>query len=88
MFSKCKLLSFLPDISKWEISSGLYFYHMFEKCSSLVSMPNIRKWNCKKDFMFNNMFKGCISLSYIPKISSPYFNLFGKKSHNLINILI
>ena len=56
MFSCCKSLISLPDISKWKflnlesIGQGKDWYEngVFSGCSSLKSLPDISKWNISK----------------------------------------
>ena len=43
MFSGCKSLLSLPDISKWNTNKVTNMSNMFENCSSLSSLPNISK---------------------------------------------
>ena len=43
MFSGCKSLSSLPDISKWNINNVKNMSFMFEGCKSLSSLPDISK---------------------------------------------
>ena len=45
MFSNCKSLSTLPNISKWSIYNVTNMTGMFSECSSLLSLPDISKWN-------------------------------------------
>ena len=65
MFEKCKLLSSLPDISKWNSLEIFDMRYLFSNCISLVFIPNISKWNipinARRDYMYQN----CLSLSYI-----------------------
>ena len=41
MFSECKLLISLPDISKWNTNNVINMDYIFNKCKSLISLPNI-----------------------------------------------
>ena len=60
MFSGCKSLSSLPDISKWNTNNVTDMREMFSGCKSLSSLPEISKWNTKNVknmsymFYFNN----------------------------------
>jgi surface protein len=45
MFNGCKLLKFIPDISKWDISKVTDISGMFSACESLLSLPDISIWN-------------------------------------------
>ena len=47
IFSYCKSLSFLPDISKWNTNKIKYMSFMFSNCHSLLSIPS----------KFNQLFK-------------------------------
>ena len=39
MFSQCKSLFSLPDISKWDIKNVYYMNDMFYNCNLLKSFP-------------------------------------------------
>ena len=41
LFSNCKSLISLPDLSKWDTSNVDNMRHMFEKCMSLKSLPDM-----------------------------------------------
>ena len=43
MFNKCRSLSSLPDISKWNTNNIINMSYMFCGCSSLSSLPDISK---------------------------------------------
>jgi len=45
MFSGCSSLSYLPDISKWNINNIKKIKCLFEGCLSLSSFPDISKWD-------------------------------------------
>ena len=45
MFSYCKTLSSLPDISKWNTSNVNGMSGLFDGCEALSSLPDISKWN-------------------------------------------
>ena len=45
MFSGCKSLLSLPNISKWNTSNVTNMSCLFDKCNSLSSLPDISKWN-------------------------------------------
>ena len=49
MFSNCKSLSFLSDISKWDTKNVIDMSYMFNNCESLSSLPNISKWDTKSN---------------------------------------
>ena len=39
MFSGCKLLNLLPDISKWNTSNVKDMSYMFDECLSSINIP-------------------------------------------------
>ena len=43
MFSYCKSLNSLPDISKWDTNKVTNMSNMFYNCESLKSLPDFRK---------------------------------------------
>ena len=45
MFSGCKSLISLPDLSKWNTSNVNAMNLMFDGCNSLISLPDLSKWN-------------------------------------------
>ena len=45
MFDKCKSLSSLSDISKWNTNDVTDISDMFRECDKLSSLPDISKWN-------------------------------------------
>ena len=45
IFSGCKLLLSLPDISKWNTNKVAYMSGIFSGCKLLSSLPDISKWN-------------------------------------------
>ena len=55
MFNNCKSLSYLPDISKWNISKVKNMIGMFNCCESLSFLPDISKWNTKNVYEINGM---------------------------------
>ena len=79
MFSRCKFLSGLPDISKWNVSNVKNIADMFSFCESLASIPDISKWDVSFSFA-PNMFLHCTTLSFIPIE-------FQKKLYNVKNII-
>ena len=56
MFSGCKLLLSLPDISKWNINNVTNMSYMLDGCSSLSSLPDISKWNTNNVINMSYMF--------------------------------
>jgi surface protein len=69
MFSDCKSLFFLPNISKWNIDSVVNMDYMFYNCESLSYLPDLKKWNINKEADINSMFKNCYSLLTVIKIN-------------------
>ena len=65
MFSHCKSLSILPDLSKWNLKSLESAYDMFTYCTSLTSFPNL---NFKKNVA--NQVTESINLLNPPKINN------------------
>ena len=61
MFSECKLLSKLPDLSKWDTSKVSNFSYMFNECESLTYLPDISIWDNSESSRYINR---CISLSF------------------------
>ena len=59
LFSGCSSLSYLPDISKWNLTDVKNINAMFSECSSLISLPDISNW-----FNFNR------DIDYIPKLNN------------------
>ena len=70
MFSGCKSLILLPDISKWKTNKVINMSNMFRLCESLISLPDISKWNTSKSIDMNSLFEGCKSLISLPDISN------------------
>ncbi len=74
MFSQCKSLSILPDISKWDTSQVSDMSYAFYKCYSISFLPDISNWNINKVTNINHFFSDCYSLSYLPDISKGKFS--------------
>ena len=66
MFSECKTLINIEDISNWKTDNILNFEGMFIGCSSLEPFPDISKWNTSNVTSMSNMFSLC---KCIPDIS-------------------
>ena len=45
MFSYCRSLTYIPDISKWDTSNLENKDYMFEGCNKLVNIPKIERKN-------------------------------------------
>ncbi len=69
MFSGCKSLNSLPDITKWNTINVKDMSFMFSWCISLNSLPNISNWNTNNVTNMSGMFWGCKSLISLPDIS-------------------
>ena len=69
LFSKCKNLDYLPDISKWDTSNVEKMRGLCNECRRIRHLPNLSFWNMKKvkemDFMFNE----CGNLYSLPDIN-------------------
>jgi surface protein len=61
MFYKCKSLTSIPDISRWDIENVTSMSYMFCECSSLSSLPDISKWYVKDFFDYRNSCYECSS---------------------------
>ena len=44
LFSGCKLLKSLPDISKWEKNNIINMDELFKDCQNLINIPDISIW--------------------------------------------
>ena len=77
MFSDCKSLSSLPDISKWNTNNVKDMSYMFKDCSALSSLPDISNWNNYEKYK-ENIFEGCNKSLKIPSKSQQksFFNYF------------
>ena len=69
MFTLCKSLSSLPDISKWNTSNVTNMSWMFCCCNSLSSLPDISKWNTSNVTDMYWMFSDYINSLNIPSKS-------------------
>ena len=72
MFSGCKSLISIPDLSKWNTNNVKYMYRMFYECSSLISLPDLSKWNTNNVTRMEHMFYGCFNILIIPSISNSF----------------
>ena len=64
LFSHCKKLSTLSDISKWNTKNAHDMSFMFYSCESLSSLPDISNWNINNNINGSNMLSNCPSLSF------------------------
>ena len=58
MFSECKTLISLPDISNWNTENVTDMSNMFNECSSLITLSDISKWNTENVTNMSSMFSG------------------------------
>ena len=84
IFSKCRLLKELPDISNWNTSNVHNMSNMFYECKSLKELPDISKWDTNNINDMSFMFYGCSSLKELPDIS----NWKTSKVINMSNIFL
>jgi len=70
IFSNCKSLISLPDISSWDTSKVIDMNKIFYNCKSLSSIPDISKWDTSNVIYMDKMFYNCLSLSLLPDISN------------------
>ena len=69
MFSGCRSLESLSDISKWETKNVINMSGMFSSCISLEFLPDISKWDTKNVTNMSGMFFNCSSLKTLSDIS-------------------
>ena len=69
MFSGSTSLSFLPDISKWNIKNVVNMNSMFNHCESIKNISDISKWDTKNVTNMSSMFYHCKSLTSLLDIS-------------------
>ena len=69
MFSYCKSIIVISNLSKINISKITNINHLFAGCSSLISLPDISKWDTSNIINISCMFQGCKSLISLPDIS-------------------
>ena len=69
MFSGCKSLVSLPNISKWDISKVTSLKEIFSGCESISLLDNISKWNTSNVTDMSALFWNCLSLKSLPNIS-------------------
>ena len=85
MFSGCKSLSSLPNISVWDSSNFQQFYSIFSGCESLTTLPDLDKWPFS-DHKYFGMYYGCLSLSFIPQKKS-YGDSLYKQEFDFVNCI-
>ena len=69
MFSNCKYLSSLPDLSKWNTMNITNMKYLFNNCGSLSYFSGISKWNTNNVIDMSFMFNECKQLTSLPDIS-------------------
>ena len=69
MFSLCKSLEYLSDISNWNTSNVTNMKHMFSDCWILRCLPDISKWNIANVTNISSLFDKCEQLESLPDIS-------------------
>ena len=70
MFSDCKSLQSLTDISNWNTINVTDMSYMFYNCESLTSLSDIDNWNTNNVTNMRSMFYNCNSLTSLPDISN------------------
>ena len=70
LFENCKLLSKLPEISKWDISNVKNTHALFRGCINLSQLPDISKWKTSNVTNMRNLFRKCRLLKSLPDISN------------------
>ena len=68
LFSGCKSLTSLPDISNLKTENVTDMNSMFKGCYSLISLPDISKWDTRYVTNMSGMFNECFSLTSLPDI--------------------
>ena len=69
MFTDCKSISSLPDISNWNTSNVHNMNNLFSFCESLTSLPDISKWNTSNVIEMLGMFCRLTKITFFPDIS-------------------
>ena len=59
LFSHCKFLSCLTDISNWNTQNDTNISFMFFNCKSLSSSPDISKGNTENVIFMKGIFSNC-----------------------------
>ena len=67
MFTNCRSLAFLLDISKWNTFNVENMYGMFSYCENLFEIPDISKWNITNVKNKSIMFFSCNKNLNIPE---------------------
>ena len=61
IFSDCKSLISLPDISDWDFKDVIDMSTMFSYCENLTSLPDISNWDTSQVINMSALFSHCIS---------------------------
>ena len=69
MFSGCKSLNSIDNISKWKTHNIINMSYIFSYCESLKSLQDISKWITNNVKNMSYMFWGCKSLNSLSDIS-------------------
>ena len=69
MFSKCKLLKTIPNISKWKINNIKSLYCCFFECESIREFPDLSLWKTDNIIDISFLFSKCKSIKSLPDIS-------------------
>ena len=84
MFSNCKSLISLPNISKWNLTNVVNMSYLFSNCESLLSLPDLSRWDIFNLDYVQNLFENCFSLLIIPDINLIKNNNNETKKMNLL----
>ena len=66
------ILSYLPDISKWNTNNVKEMRCMFSGCRSLSSLPNISKWNINNVIEMDDMFNNSLNILFSKFIKAKF----------------
>ena len=84
MFSGCKELTELPDISIWKTNNMKDISYLFYRCENLKDLPDISKWSFSSPIIdMSCLFKECFSLNYYSEFSK--YNIIIRKSNKNSN---
>ena len=70
IFSGCKQLKSLPDISKWNTNKVTNMSSMFSGNEKLTSLSDISNWNINNVTNMSSIFERCEKLTSLPDISN------------------
>ena len=69
MFSGCKTLLSISNLSRWNISQINNLSYFFYDCQILEFLPDISNWDTKNVLDISYIFSGCQNLKNLPDIS-------------------